>query len=573
MKLSPQEIKTLLEDLYKTDPSLRERENDLIKIVQAIASSKPDVKMDKTFLSSLRNELLNKAKTLSKTMKLNDTLKPAPKARVSFSKFWPAIGFTFSGVAVGVMAMLFVMQDSILLPKKASVSTTSDQQQVAFNALSIDRVAKFAFGALNENNNSAGLGSAKAMGGGGGNAMTVRNFATESAAPNAPSFVTADGSVSQSATAVAEPVPAPDSKMMIMPPYEQTITEYVYKGDSIELKDSSLDVYKRVNSSFSTGNLASAIRGLNLGIANISSFRNANVSDISIYQDEEFGYQIYLSPRNGMMSIDQNWEKWQSAYPNCQDDACWKNSQLKESDVPSDEEIAKIADAFLAEHGIDHSAYGAGEVDTSWKLSQGSVDYIPDVMTVTYPLIVDKQMTYANGGMKMGITVSVNLRVKKVSSVYNIQALKFEASTYDAESDTAAILESAKNGGLASPIRYMDAQAISQSKKVEAELGTPVVGLVQMYQYKDNQSIELYVPALIFPVTKKPEGLEWSQNSIIVPLVKGFEDELNRPMPYMMKGGEGSSSSGSSGGTAVQAVPVTAVTEPAPALIDPSVKR
>lgn len=564
MKLTPQDIKALLEELYKTDPSLREREKDLIKLVQTITSAKPDVKIDKTFLSSLKTELLNKAKTLSKPMKLNDTLKPLPKSKVPFSKFWPAIGFTFSGVAVGVMAMLFVMQDSVLLPKKAAVTTKNDQQ-IAFKALSIDRVAKSAFGVLNAAEGEVGF--ARGMGGGGGNnAFTsARSIGSESA--TAPTLATADASVSQVATTIAEPVPAIDSKM-IMPPYEQTITEYVYAGDPIELKDTSLDVYKRINNSFSAGNLASAIQGLNLGIANISSFRNANVSDISIYQDEPLGYQIYISPRNGMISIDQNWEKWQSAYPNCQDDACWRNSQLKESDVPADEEITKIADAFLTEHGIDRSAYGPGEVDTAWKLTQGDARYIPDVLNVTYPLLVENRMTYVNGGMKMGINVSVNLRVKKVSSVYNIQSLKFEASAYDAESDTNVILESAKNGGLSSPIRYMDAQTLASAKKLTAELGTPVIGLTQIYQYKDNQSLELYVPALIFPVTKKPEGLEWSQNSVIVPLVKGFEDELNRPMPYLMKGGEGSSASG---GAAAQTVPAT---EPAPpASIEPAVIR
>lgn len=573
MKLTPQDIKTLLEELYKADPSLREREKDLMKLVQVIASAKPDVKIDKAFLSSLKIELLNKAKIISKPMKLNDTLKPLPKAKTSFSKFWPAIGFTFSGVAVGVMAMFFVMQDSISLPKKASDSATSNQQKVAFNALSINRVSKLAFGVLNESSNSIASGSAKAMGGGGGNTMSVRNYASESAMPMAPSIVTSDVSVSQVATAIAEPVPAPDSKMRMMPPYEQTITEYIYKGDAIELKDSSLDVYKRMNSSFSAGSLASAIQALNLGLADVSSFKGASVGDISIYQNEPFGYQVYISPRSGIMSIDQNWEQWQSAYPSCQDELCWKNSQLSESDIPSDEDLIKITDAFLAEHRIDRSAYGAGEVDQTWKrtyVAPGEVRYVPDTISVIYPLIVDKQMTYMNGGTKMGITASVNVRVKRVSSLYNIQALKFEASAYDAVTDSSAILETAKKGGLSSPIRYMDAQTLSQSKKVEAELGTPVVGLVQIYQYKDNQSIELYVPALIFPVTKKPEGLEWSQDSVIVPLVKGFEETGGEVAPYLMKDGAGVSASG---GSAVQAVPTTAVTEPAPALIDPAVKR
>lgn len=544
MKLTSNEINTLLQELYASDPSLREREKDLIKIIQRIADAKPNVSIDKKFLQSLRTELLGNSKTLSTPMKLNDTLKP----KKPVSRMWPALSLAFSGVAVAAMAALFVMQDSMFT--NSDRRGPSNIQPVAFNALSINRVSRTAFGTLNIAESS--VGKATGMGGGGGDASAA--YATRSASPEVAPVPSVEPSAQST---VAVDAPTVDSKMIM--PYEPTITEYIYKGDELRLDETSMDVYKRVNGSFSAGSLASMVQGLNLGVVDLSTFPNADIGDISIYQNQPFGYQIYISPRNGTMSIDQNWEQWRTAYPSCQDENCWKASQIKESDIPADSELIALADAFLAEHRIDRSAYAAGEVDHSWKqyyLPEGETRYVPDTLTVVYPLVLDGQTAYINGGMKMGINVMVNLRVKKVSGIYNLQSLNMDASTYDAETDVSKILSSAKNGGLSSPIRYMDATTLSQSKKVEAELGTPTTGLVQIYQYKDNQSVELYAPALFFPVIKKPQGMEWSaSNVVIVPLVKGFEDEMN-PTPFSMgRGGAEVSSSGGVSAVGVEVAP------------------
>lgn len=552
------QIKSILQELYALDPSLKEQEAELSKAVLVLLEAKPEVNIDRAFLKKVRMQLLEKANTMMNSKKPAELVTAAPKR----SMFWPAIGISFSGVAVLVMAMFFVMQNAALIPTgmKSNGARSSDRvQNASFTNVAVNRVAKAAFGSLAmnsaENNAIATKGFATGMGGGGG--MAARSVASEVPAPASNVAVTSEASVSS---------PTVDSKM-IMPPYEQMITEYVYKGDAIELKDASLDVYKKVMGSFSSGSIASALRGLNLGVMNLASFDNASIGDFSVYQNKPFGYQIYISPRNGYLSIDQNWEQWQSAYPTCQDEACWASSQLKESDIPGDDELIGIADAFLNEHGISHESYGKGQVDKSWKsvfVPADSIRYVPDVVTVTYPLLIDNQETYQNGGTRYGISVMINVRVKKVSSVYNLQAMSLDASAYDAETDMNAILEAAKIGGMGSPIRYMDAVSKEGAKKVEAELGTPVRGLVQYYQYKDNQSVELFVPALIFPVTKKADVQQWSQDYVIVPLVKGIESDMPDVYPLMRGGGAAeSSASGSSGSSAgVEVIAPTPTTEP-----------
>jgi len=560
-KLTPKDISGLLEELYASDPLLRDREADLKRLIQTLAAAKPNAVVDATFIQTLRKTLAEKAKTLS--------VQRTPSMKISLptihsSRFWPALGFTVSGVAVGMMAMLYVTQDmgisSTLRMKPVVTQNENTDFATRERVLSIERIANGAFGQL-----AVSAGVTQEMGvapssGMGGNAVSyeARSLAMPVAASETP-VPRADG-------AVTSGVASPDMKMIA--PYPMVQVDYEYAGETLDLTDTSLDVLKRSPGSFSGGSLASALRGLNLGVADLSSFGNASVGDISIYQNEPYGYQIYVSPRSGTISIDQNWDQWKDAYPTCQDDQCWRASQLKRSDVPSDQELVQIADAFIAQHRIDRSVYGAGEVDKSWEQyasNENGEVYIPDVMQVTYPLMIDGKTVYQNGGAKMGIVVGINLRVKKVSSVYNLQQLSFEASAYDAETNADTILAEAKKGGLSSPIRYM--QENVETKTVKAELGTPMKALVQIYQYKDNQSFELYVPALIFPVTKAPDVSSgaWAPSAVIVPLVKGIVQDMPTIMPLiesgaMIKSGDGAS--GSSGGMVTPPAMPSVVSEP-----------
>jgi hypothetical protein len=425
----------------------------------------------------------------------------------------------------------------------------STSQKDSFSPMTIDRIENSAFGEIafsseaNSERASAsplGLGSNLAM-----NEMAVKQ--TSSIAVPVPSVAVEDGAVATDSAVVS------DKMIAIMPPYDQTIVEYMYKGEALTLSDEMLDVYKKTSGSFSAKQLASAVNGMNFGIMNLSSFDGMQVGDLSLYQDKPYGYQLYISPRNGMISIDQNWDTWRDAYPACMDGNC-TNTQLNASDIPSDDELIRITDAFLTDHGIDRSAYGKGKVNRNWEMyAYGKEEsaYVPDAVTVNYPLLVDGQTVYQNGEMNVGMNVTVNIRVKKVSNLYGLEAVSLKASSYEAITDTEEILSSAKEGGLSSSIRYMDEATLAQAKKIEAELGTPTRGLMQIYQYKDNQSIELYVPALFFPVTKKPDEQYWALDTVIVPLVKGIESDYPQIMPMMRTE---SGVSGSSGGMATPAI-------------------
>lgn len=579
-KLNPKDISKLLEELYASDPSLRSREEELTRIIQTLASAKPDVVADANFLLNLRKALAEKAKGLSPSR--ISSMKPS-LPNIPSSRFWPAIGFTFSGVAVGMMAMLYVIQDtSILSLMRPKVSDVHVSSPATGDVLTIQRIAGNAFGQI-----AMGDGSYQGVPAGMGGAETGARSSSPAPMPTiAPRASEGGVSVSNdSAMLIVDEGPSDivtsatpqDAKMIAPYPYPMTVVEYDYTGEALTLAETSLDVLKRSPSSFSSGALASAVQSLGIDIISLQSFGNARVGDVNIYQDEPYGYQVYVSPRNGTISIDQNWDQWRTAYPDCVDEACWAESRLTASDIPSDDELVRIADAFLEQHRINRSVYGSGEVNRSWEYSYGtnvvSMErgapevYVPDVVQVTYPLLVNGETVYQSGGEKVGISIGINVRVKRVSNVYNLQQLSFEASAYDAETDANAILDQAKKGGMSSPIRYYTDENV-ETKTVKAELGTPVRALVQVYQYKDNQSFELYVPALVFPVTKKPEAVMgvWTPDAIIVPLVKGVVEDMPKVMP-MGAGGviietrssDGQGTSGSSGGGSTgMAVPAIA---------------
>jgi hypothetical protein len=156
--------------------------------------------------------------------------------------------------------------------------------------------------------------------------------------------------------------------------------------------------------------------------------------------------------------------------------------------------------------------------------------YVPDTITVLYPLLVDGQTVYDEGGTKSGINVAVNIRHKAVGGVWSLTSQNYMSSGYDAVQDEQQILS------------YIDAfeqyatdylPPEMKIEKKELELGTPAQGYVNMYRMLDQHSEQLLVPALIFPVLNAPEDQPWFRKNVIVPLAADLlaRQDMGRPMP------------------------------------------
>jgi hypothetical protein len=55
-------IKKILEELYSIEPTLREKEGELIKIVKLMIQAKPNIEINEDFKNNLRNQLLENIK-------------------------------------------------------------------------------------------------------------------------------------------------------------------------------------------------------------------------------------------------------------------------------------------------------------------------------------------------------------------------------------------------------------------------------------------------------------------------------------------------------------------------------
>ncbi len=327
---------------------------------------------------------------------------------------------------------------------------------------------------------------------------------------------------------------APDSMI-----YRPQVFKYTIDGEIPALTETQVQVLRR-NKVITTADAQAILNAFNLGSIDLSSFRGLKTDSISLYQDQKNGYSMYISFREGSVSLNQNWEMWDHPESKCTTEACYQQYRIKESDIPADDVLIGIANDFIDAHDIDLSQYGEPEVDNNWRgtyetmsVSDRAMFWFPENARVVYPLLVDGKPVYEQGGVKAGISVGVHVRQKKVTDVYGIMSLNFTRSTYEAATTSGAVMDflnkSGNNYGGGMPPNTVP-------ETVNITLGAPTLGYTKVYNYESGVSDELIVPALIFPVKDVPEGTYYYQTSITVPLAKELMEKLlfQYPMPMPM---------------------------------------
>jgi len=315
------------------------------------------------------------------------------------------------------------------------------------------------------------------------------------------------------------------SSKMIAPMHSYT---YVYKGDPLELSDATSTVYRRIKGDGNlSNNLDSLISSKAFGPINLGAFSNLKTGSISLVEDKKLGLNINIDFNEENIYIGQNWLQWKSERDNCGDNqACWDSYRLKISDIPEDASVIAMTNDFLSSKGISLEHYGEAKVDNSWRLNYEASDdkanyYIPEEISVVYPLVVDGQTVYDQNGNLDGLRVTVNLLQHAVSGVNNLTTYRYETSDYNLETDSAKVVALAEKGGYGSGIYY----GISQDK-ITLELGTPTKTLIHLWRYTNNTNEELLIPALMFPVNNAPADY-YGSKFVTVPLVQEMITELN----------------------------------------------
>jgi hypothetical protein len=500
--MSNKQIKNLIDELYKIDESLKDYGPQLEKIIAKIIEAKPDVKIDEQFKEELYKQLMVKAG------------KPKP-AKVGGINVWQQIfskklSYAFMG-AVAIVVIMFGVNYFVSINKKEPFQAPSGLSN-EFNKVVLSDNA-FGSLAVAEEQGAQELDTAYAPVGRGGEGTA------------------GSGGGTSTISAMPEKIACMGQEGCIIPP--NYFPEYVYVGEDAKLEQDKMEVLRRKNKIMPLGILET----FDFGLTDLSAFKDAKIQTINFVQDKPYGYTVFINFDEGTISIDAYWPKWPQPYSKCADEKCYESMQLDLSDLPADEELIAIANRFIAEHGIDLKNYGQPEIENEWRNQPGILKaqlYVPDYISLVYPLLINGKFVYEQSGTKFGVRVGINIREKKVSGLYNLSLQEYESSMYETETDFSRILEIAEKGGMNGYYYWSE----GQSQKVE--IGTPSQEYLVIWKYDQEKQINqmLIVPALIFPVTKTPtEGYYYSKN-IIVPLVKELLEEREippYPMPLMEK--------------------------------------
>jgi len=484
-------ITIILSDLYIIDPSLRQYETKLIKIINKLLESRPDTKFDTKFVKKLRAELLTNAVKLKKEISPINT------------PFWPILNLNFmKKYSFAAFSLIIV---ALLATSTYFYFGRSKNIDLAFGNLKIEESSQAAFGSLASSedqiaatgdttfkgSNAAAIGRG---GGGGGGAPSERGMPT-------PNFLT---------------------------------YSYTYIGDEFSVSQEKMSVYKKIKQLVGDKSISSFLNKFKLDLLDLNNFSSLNLSNLNLLEDKEFGYGIYINLDEGLVSVNQNWNKWPRPETQCsqirnpeENQKCFEDNRIKIEDMSADEELIAIAQKFLTDRGISLDNYGQPTVQDVWRksyeLSEDKANYyIPESLPIIFPLVVNGQTVFDQSGFPAGLNVEINIRYKKVAGIYALSALKYASSDYEVETDSQEIINLAERGGIFNYGGYP-----GEEKEVEINLGTPILSLMMYYKYDyaTGQNVELLVPAYLFPILNQPADYYFYKKYVVVPIEKTIFNE------------------------------------------------
>jgi len=483
------QIKNILDDLYKIDPELKNYEEELKKMIIKLLKSKPDTKFDEKFIQKLKEEILKKADELK-----NETVKEGS------SVFELIFTSRLSYALVGAVAMLIlVIVASPIIKKQNSFVFDNKSGEITLEQ-GIKNLGDKAFGSLYSTESATSLVEGRGVGGGGGQV-----------------------------TPMIESLDSGSVKMGVLPPYDVVNYNFKYIGGEFNIDEEKMGVYKRTKSESLAKSFGDYLSNLNFDLVDIGKFNDLRLDNLALSENKDFGYSVFINSKEETISINQNWDRWPRPQDKCRDEACFEQFRLKEKDLPREEDLISIADNFLSKYNIDKAYYDSPIIQKSWERNYGVDEgYIPEMIQIVYPEKINGKIVYDYSSNVTGLYVSVDVRSKKAAGAYTITPHLFESSQYEIENNEEELIKLAEQGGL-----FRQYKSPNPTKNVDIELGSPEIGLIKYYNYQNNISEELYVPALIFPIISiSDKEVYFYQQNIIVPLAKDIIENIVTPEPF-----------------------------------------
>ena len=470
----------IVTELIEFDPSLSERREELMRSAQILLEAKPDTGFSESFRRKLKNEL--------RTKFFPDA--PSPFSISSLISLMNKFLYALGGAAVAAIAVFVVMSGS---PKgvpgnpQNALAPTSGAPEVAIgNKAPMPAVVPPQRDEHGTVNPVPPTVSARPQAGGGGPAYGVAG---------------GGGGGMMDST-----MPVPD----MMPPYDYTQLTFSY-GGSIPLPSGDVQVMERKlpGGAESTSILRSSFAE---DLLNVSTLPAMQVQSLSFFQQSGDQFNMYVDFQGGNISLNKTYQGYADGQP-----------RLSERSMPSDQQAIAAAKDFLADYKVDASKYGEPVVQDDWRvmyqMAPTKADYwFPEIINVVFPYSVNGMDVYDDWGNLQGLNVSVDVRSLRGTGFYGLQTMDMKSSNFAAVSDEARFREALSRGGV-------DVYVDPNAKKSEAMLGEPKMALLAHYSWDPATGIgkQLYIPALVFPVAKFPEGSQdFSRKAVVIPLADEF---------------------------------------------------
>ncbi len=496
--------------------------DDTRKLIEQLANAKPNVAtIDANFISELRKDLQTRSANMS--LSQSESNNQETKSINIFSMFINKTLVSALVVAVIVIGAggIWYANNSDRPLFQSSTFGGGSESQLLSGKYDVKAVANESFGDLDKVAVVSTQDAAKL------------NSTSSSAGNNGPAVAMGTGGMpNMSTTATAE-----DAKL-IAPgePYPgQTYYTFKYEGtENLPGLNATQSVLKRTKPVQPESLVSRVVNLLSFGLIDLTTLQNVQLQNLSFIEDREFGYGVYVDVQQGMVNMYQNYERWPQ--PTSSEPA-----PMKVEDLPKDADVMASAETFIQQYKISKEGYGTPRIVEPWRIAYEAASatdrmsfYIPEQIQIVYPLMLENKEVYDESGNVYGLSIVVDAKTMRVASVYELMSKQFERSDYKGEADSSRILKIAENGGFRN-YSYPDQQV---GRKIELKLGTPTVQMVKIYYSSDNYktSNDLYMPALIFPITNWKENNYWRQ-SVIVPLVKSILDSDNQqpqPIPLPM---------------------------------------
>ncbi len=458
-------ILKIIEEIIELEHDINPYKLELIKFLEKFINSNPEITIDKNFKENLRKTLIIKCNQLKNVRKIKQESKS--------NNIWKYILSFLGGIALTSLVIIPILGNSSIFDYSKNKETLSNFSKI---------IPSFMGG--NEFPSKR-------------NELSLKSLSPEKQ-------INEDTELAEAATSKLESY-AIDSSI------ETSLTNYiyVYNGKDLNINKEKVTVYKKNHPKKTAEIFEEKIKDIKLSNIDLNSFKNTNIQSMSLNENKDSGYFIYIDFENNIISI----------YKECNETKC--NNMIKIEDIPSDKEIIDIAEKFLKSHGIDKKNLGYPTINKYWE--NNSEKIIPSIISINYPWEIDGIEVYDIYGNKNGTYVDIDLKDKSVSNVMDLNLSYFSSEKYDTASKED-VLELAKNGGLNNIYNQ------TTGNNLEIKLEKPEEIFVQIQVQKNNGQNEIFfVPAYKFPVVN-PSNLKIDnfKENIIVPKAKYFMENIDK---------------------------------------------